>query len=90
MAQGRSSLRRRIRPRSTTVLRYAVSNLGPETSQGNQEKLLAALRTVEGIKDISLTPAQKEITFNINGPEPKVKVLHAACATAGFTLGNRM
>jgi hypothetical protein len=45
---------------------------------------------VKGIKDIALTPARREITFGINGPEPKAKLLSEACASAGFTLGTRM
>ncbi|MCB9895342.1 MAG: hypothetical protein H6839_12900 [Planctomycetes bacterium] len=72
------------------MLRYVVSNLGPETPQANQDKLLAALKTIKGIKDIALVPARKEIAFGINGPEPKAKLLKEACATAGFTLGSRM
>ncbi|MCA8916895.1 MAG: hypothetical protein KDB90_15995 [Planctomycetes bacterium] len=72
------------------MVRYVVSNLGPETTQENKDKLLAALKNVKGIKDIALTPAAKEITFGINGPEPKAKLLKEACETAGFTLGARM
>ena len=72
------------------MVRYVVSNLGPETSQADKDKLLAALKTVKGIKDIALTPAAREITFGINGPEPKAKSLSAACQSAGFTLGARM
>ena len=90
MAHGRSSPRQRIQHRSTTVVRYVVSNLVSNTSQSDKDKLLAALKTVKGIKDVALTPAASEITFGINGPEPKVKSLREACENAGFTLGARM
>lgn len=72
------------------MLRYVVSNLGPETSQANQDKLVSALQSIKGIKDVALVPARKEITFGISGPEPKVKVLKEVCQQAGFTLGNRL
>ena len=72
------------------VVRYTVPNLGPETSKGEQEKLMSALKTVPGIKDIALTLKAHEITFGINGPEPKVKLLKEACDKAGFTLGARV
>jgi len=72
------------------VLRYVVSNLGPETSQANQDKLIAAFQSVKGVKDVALVPARKEVTFGINGPEPKVKLLKEACQQAGFILGNRL
>lgn len=72
------------------MVRYGVSNLGTDTPQANQEKLLAALAKVSGIKDVTLNLARKEIAFGINGPEPKVKLLKEACAGAGFTLGSRL
>lgn len=72
------------------MLRYVVSSLGPNTSQADQDKLVTALGTVKGIKDIALALDRHEITFGIAGPEPKVKVLEAACASAGFKLGARM
>ena len=71
------------------MVRYTVTNLGPETPQANQEKLISALKTIPGVKDISLTLPRHEITFGIAGPEPKVKLLKEACAGAGFTLGQR-
>ena len=72
------------------MVRYVVSNLGTNTPQTEQDKLLAALGRVKGIKDIELSLARKEITFGINGPEPRAKAVQEACASAGFTLGQRM
>jgi hypothetical protein len=72
------------------VVRYTVTNLGPETPKGEQDKLLAALKTIPGVKDIALTLKAHEITFGIAGPEPKVKLLKEACDRAGFSLGQRM
>lgn len=72
------------------MLRYVVSNLGPETSKANQDKLVSALQSIKGIKDVALVPARKEITFGISGAEPRVKELKEACQQAGFTLGNRL
>jgi hypothetical protein len=71
-------------------VRYTVTNLGPETPQANQAKLIAALESIPGVKDVTLTLPKREITFGIKGPEPKVKLLKEACAGAGFTLGQRM
>lgn len=72
------------------MIRYVVNNLGPSTSQADQDKLLAALGTVKGIRDIALTLPQHEITFSIAGPEPKARLLAEACTKAGFALGARM
>jgi hypothetical protein len=72
------------------VLRYVVSSLGLNTPQADQEKLVTALGTVKGVKDIALALDRHEITFGIAGPEPKAKLLEAACASAGFKLGRRM
>lgn len=72
------------------MVRYTVTDLGPETPQPNQDKLVAALKSIPGVKDVSLTLKAHEITFGINGPEPKVKLLKEACSDAGFTLGQRM
>ncbi|MBX3474058.1 MAG: hypothetical protein KF754_06710 [Planctomycetes bacterium] len=72
------------------MIRYVVSNLGPQTSQADQDKLVAALGKVKGLKDVALNLSRREITFSINGPEPKPRLLEEACTSAGFTLGNRM
>lgn len=72
------------------VLRYIVSSLGPNTPQVEQDKLISALKTVKGLKDVGLALDRHEITFGIAGPEPKAKLLEAACASAGFKLGHRM
>lgn len=72
------------------MIRYVISNLGPQTSQAEQDKLVAALTKVKGIKDVALNLTRHEITFGIAGPEPKLRLLQEALAGTGFTLGNRM
>lgn len=72
------------------MVRYVVTNLGPQTSVADQEKLVKALEKVKGIRDIALTLPAHEITFGIAGPEPKQRLLAEACASVGFTLGARM
>lgn len=72
------------------MIRYVVSNLGPQTSKSEQDQLIAAVSQVKGIKDVALALARHEVTFSISGPEPKLALLEKACASAGFTLGARM
>lgn len=72
------------------MIRYVVSNLGPQTSQADQDKLIAAVAKVKGVKDVALNLARHEITFGIAGPEPKLRLLQEALQGTGFTLGARM
>lgn len=72
------------------MIRYVVSNLSTSTSQAEQDKLVAAVSGIKGVKDVAVSLARKEVTFSINGPEPKKSLLEQACASAGFTLGTRM
>ncbi|MCC7507965.1 MAG: hypothetical protein IT464_01155 [Planctomycetes bacterium] len=72
------------------MIRYVVSNLGAQTPQAEQDKLVAAVSQLKGVKDVALSLPRKEVTFSINGPEPKATLLEKACASAGFTLGARM
>lgn len=72
------------------MIRYVVANLGPQTSQSEQEKLIASVSKLKGVKDVALSLPRHEVTFSITGPEPKKSLLEQACASAGFTLGARM
>lgn len=72
------------------MLRYVVTNLYDNTPEAEQRKLIAALEDVQGIKDIALDVHRKEVSFGIDGAEPKVNALRDACASAGFSLGIRM
>lgn len=72
------------------MIRYVVANLGPQTSRSEQEKLIASVAQVKGVKDVALSLSMHEVTFSITGPEPKKSALEQACASAGFTLGARM
>lgn len=70
--------------------RYVVSDLGPQTTPEDQQKLLAALEEVQGIKDVAVVADKGEIQFGIVGAEPKPRLLKEACTSAGFALGTRM
>jgi hypothetical protein len=72
------------------VIRFVVSELSAQTPKAEQDKLVAAVGGVKGVKDVALSLPRKELTFSLVGAEPKVTLLKAAVASAGFTLGQKM
>ena len=72
------------------MIRFVVSELSAQTPKAEQDKLVAAVSGVKGVKDVALAGQRRELPSSPVRRAPKLHLLKAACASVGFTLGQKM
>lgn len=69
------------------VKNYSVPRLTSKTPDGDQAKLMSAIRAVAGVESVSLNPGSHRFEVTSNGKqEPQKSEIEAASQKAGFQI----